>query len=59
MPREVFNYVQTLPLTERATHDPMGRKIICHEGGSCYGPRTWHASNPKDKQYKARVWRGK
>ena len=61
VPRELFDYVQTLPLTGRATHDPMGKKIICQECGSCYGLRTWHASNPKDKQYKyrARVWQCK
>lgn len=61
VPRVVFDYVQTLSLTGRTTHNPMGREIICQECGSYYGPRTWHASKPIDKQYKyrARVWQSK
>nr|WP_245791052.1 hypothetical protein [Enterococcus hermanniensis] len=56
--REVFDYVNSLDLTGRSTADVLARKIICGKCGSCYGPRTWHATSPKAKnyRYRTRVW---
>lgn len=61
--KEVFDYVGE-KLKHQVVRDsrvPFSGKIFCGVCGNRFGPRTWHASNPKDKQYKyrARVWQCK
>ena len=61
--KEVFDYVgkKLQNQTIRKASIPLSGKIFCGVCGQRFGPRTWHATNPKDKHYKyrARVWQCK
>ncbi|WP_259763197.1 recombinase family protein [Lactococcus lactis] len=61
--KEVFGYVGVRLKNQvvRGSKIPLTGKIFCGICGNRFGPRTWHATNSKDKQYKyrARVWQCK
>ena len=61
--KEVFEYVgqKLQSQTVRRASVPLSGKIFCGVCGERFGPRTWHATKPKDKNYKyrTRVWQCK
>lgn len=61
--KEVFEYVGKNLQSQiiRRASVPLSGKIFCGVCGERFGPRTWHATNPDDKNYKyrTRVWQCK
>lgn len=61
--KEVFNYVGKKLQNQaiRRVSVPLSGKIFCGVCGERFGPQTWHATNPNDKNYKyrTRVWQCK
>lgn len=61
--KEVFEYVgqKLQSQTSRRVSVPLSGKIFCGVCGERFGPRTWHATNPNDKnfKYRTRVWQCK
>ncbi|WP_240664932.1 recombinase family protein [Lactococcus lactis] len=55
--KEVFGYVGVRLKNQvvRGSKIPLTGKIFCGICGNRFGPRTWHATNSKDKQYKYRA----
>lgn len=61
--KEVFEYVGQKLQSQaiRRVSVPLSGKIFCGVCGERFGPRTWHATNPNDKnfKYRTRVWQCK